>query len=105
MTLSRVRRIQTDRTDRLLTPLRPGQLCKSIYHPDLLIKTKLKLDDADGAVRVSVVKDLHQVAVLAESFTEQRPKSNKNWIHLADTLDREGLLLQVYVKTEFNLIP
>lgn len=57
---------------------------------DLLATTKPKLDGPNGALRASSVDDLHQVVSLAESFTEQRPRSNKNWIHLADTLDREG---------------
>lgn len=58
---------------------------------DLLVATKPKLDDSNAAVRASLVVELHQVVSLAESFTEQRPRSNKNWIHLANTLDREGV--------------
>jgi hypothetical protein len=38
----------------------------------------------------SLVDDLRQIAVLAEKFTELRPKSQKSWIHLAEVLDREG---------------
>jgi hypothetical protein len=56
------------------------------------------LNSADLLLRVKDVKnrgtllveDLHQLAALAESFTEQRPRSNKTWVHLAETLDREG---------------
>lgn len=58
--------------------------------PDLLIRTKAQLDDTTALSRPSLVQDLHQVASLAESFTEQRPKSSKEWFHLADTLDQEG---------------
>jgi hypothetical protein len=57
-----------------------GCLCQ-----DLLLRVK----DVKNA-RSSIIDDLHQVAALAESFTEQRPKSNKGWLDMADALDREG---------------
>ncbi|KIM81848.1 hypothetical protein PILCRDRAFT_8503 [Piloderma croceum F 1598] len=59
---------------------------------DLLVKIKPKLNDAQ-LESGPLVHDLYQVAALAESFTAQRPKSNKNWGHLADALDREGVTL------------
>lgn len=37
-----------------------------------------------------MVQDLNQLATLAESFAEQRPRSNKDWVQLADSLDQEG---------------
>jgi len=40
-----------------------------------------------------LVEELGQMAMLAESFTEQRPRSNKNWQDLADSLDQEGVAL------------
>ncbi|KAJ7585355.1 meiosis protein SPO22/ZIP4 like-domain-containing protein [Mycena floridula] len=60
---------------------------------DLLTKTKARLDDPSSAGRASLIQDLHQVALLGEAFSEQRPRSNKEWIHLADTLDQEGVVL------------
>lgn len=41
-------------------------------------------------MRPSLVKNLHRVASLAESFTEQRPR---NCAELADGLDQEGVNL------------
>jgi hypothetical protein len=35
---------------------------------------------------------LNQVTSLAESFSEQRPRSSMSWSHLADSLDQEGVL-------------
>jgi hypothetical protein len=61
--------------------------------PDLLIKIKPKLHDRK-LESGSLVDDLYQVATLAESFTTQRPRSNKNWGHLTDALDREGSFIQ-----------
>lgn len=61
----------------------------SIHLLDLLIKVKAKLND-DSFASGSLADELYQVAVLAENFTAQRPRSNKNWSQLADTLDREG---------------
>jgi len=60
---------------------------------DLLITIKPKLNDRK-LESVSLVGDLYQIATLAESFTAQRPRSNKNWGHLADALDREGSFVQ-----------
>ncbi|KAK0440725.1 hypothetical protein EV421DRAFT_1814595, partial [Armillaria borealis] len=57
---------------------------------DLLIGAKSQLDDTSPAVRPSLVKNLHRVASLAESFTEQRPR---NCAELADGLDQEGVNL------------
>jgi hypothetical protein len=57
---------------------------------DLLIKTKVVLEKPNAAGRASLVQDLYQIASFAESFAEQRPRSNKEWVHLADTLDQEG---------------
>lgn len=56
---------------------------------DLLIQIKPKLS-GDKANDPTLVTQLHGLANLAESFTEQRPRSNKTWLHLADNLDREG---------------
>ena len=59
------------------------------YPLALLIKIKPKLSDiqSDDA---HVVKDLHHITSLAQSFSEQRLKSNKK-SQLADALDQEGL--------------
>ncbi|PBK89275.1 SPO22-domain-containing protein, partial [Armillaria gallica] len=54
---------------------------------DLLISAKSQLDDTSPAVRPTLVKNLHRVASLAESFTEQRPR---DCAELADGLDQEG---------------
>ena len=62
----------------------------SSTHLDLLAKTKAQLDDSNAANRASLIQNLHQVALLAESFAEQRPRSNTDWIKLADMLDQEG---------------
>ncbi|KAM6497714.1 hypothetical protein JOM56_005662 [Amanita muscaria] len=43
--------------------------------------------------RPSLVQDLNKLAALAESFSEQRPKSTKDWPDLADSLDQEGVNL------------
>lgn len=69
-------------------------LCAKLQErsPDLLIKIKPKLHDKQFESG-SLASDLYQVAALSESFTAQRPRSNKNWGHLADALDREGLLV------------
>ncbi|KAL0950560.1 hypothetical protein HGRIS_007363 [Hohenbuehelia grisea] len=60
---------------------------------DLLSTIKPQLNDPQDAGRAALVKDLHQVASLAQSFTERRPKSNKEWLDLADNLDQEGVYL------------
>ncbi|KAK0245171.1 hypothetical protein EDD85DRAFT_8484 [Armillaria nabsnona] len=55
---------------------------------DLLIGAKSQLDDTSQ--RPTLVKNLHRVASLAESFTEERPR---NCAELADGLDQEGVNL------------
>ncbi|KAJ7474020.1 meiosis protein SPO22/ZIP4 like-domain-containing protein [Mycena latifolia] len=60
---------------------------------DHLITAKPQLDSTDPNVRPSLIEKLRQVAALAEAFTEQRPKSNKGWLQLADELDQEGVNL------------
>ncbi|KAK0232662.1 hypothetical protein IW262DRAFT_1260291, partial [Armillaria fumosa] len=52
---------------------------------DLLTRAKSQLDDPSQ--RASLVQNLHRVASLAESFTEQRPR---DCAELADGLDQEG---------------
>ncbi|KAF9444140.1 SPO22-domain-containing protein [Macrolepiota fuliginosa MF-IS2] len=59
--------------------------------PDLLARTKPHLNDSNIPNRPSLVQNLHQIASLAESFSEQRPRSNNSWNHLADNLDQEGV--------------
>lgn len=59
---------------------------------DQLIKIKPCLDGPDLR-RPSMVQDLNKLAALAESFSEQRPKSTKTWPDLADSLDQEGVNL------------
>ncbi|KAG6819251.1 hypothetical protein H0H93_013770, partial [Arthromyces matolae] len=60
----------------------------------ILLTTKPQLDDPKPPTRPTLTTDLHRVASLAESFLEQRPKSNdKKWVDLADTLDQEGVNL------------
>lgn len=60
------------------------------FYIDLLITTKSQLDHVDVAIRPTLIGNLSQVASLAESFTEQRPRSNKDWPPFADELDQEG---------------
>ncbi|KAJ7449476.1 hypothetical protein B0H11DRAFT_333517 [Mycena galericulata] len=60
---------------------------------DLIIAAKPQLDNPDPSVRPPLIERLRQVASLAESFTEQRPKSNKSWLQLSDELDQEGVNL------------
>ncbi|KNZ75710.1 Testis-expressed sequence 11 protein [Termitomyces sp. J132] len=56
----------------------------------ILLTTKPQIDDPKSSARPSLIKDLFQIAALAESFLEQRSRSNnKSWIHLADSLDQE----------------
>ncbi|KAH0838692.1 hypothetical protein J3R83DRAFT_7020 [Lanmaoa asiatica] len=61
-------------------------------HPlELLIRIKPKLNDIQSDDDdMHVVKDLHLITSLAQSFSEQRLKSSKK-SHLADALDQEGL--------------
>ncbi|KAK2464868.1 hypothetical protein APHAL10511_002944 [Amanita phalloides] len=60
---------------------------------DLLIRIKPCLDDTNLPNRPSLIQDLHQVATLAEAFSEQKPRSNKAWAEFADSLDQEGVSL------------
>ncbi|KAJ7259902.1 meiosis protein SPO22/ZIP4 like-domain-containing protein [Mycena rebaudengoi] len=60
---------------------------------DVLISAKPQLDSADPGIRPSLIEKLHRVASLAESFAEQRPRSNKSWLQLSDDLDQEGVNL------------
>ncbi|ESK93496.1 hypothetical protein Moror_1688 [Moniliophthora roreri MCA 2997] len=60
---------------------------------DLLTTTKAQLDDTNIGIRPSLTQNLHRVATLAETFSEQRSKSGKEWAELADTLDQEGVNL------------
>ncbi|KAF8880917.1 meiosis protein SPO22/ZIP4 like-domain-containing protein [Gymnopilus junonius] len=59
-----------------------------------LSTVKPLLDDPKNSQWPSVAEKLTQIASLAESFTEQRPKSSRStWSHLADSLDQEGVSL------------
>ncbi|TCD65068.1 hypothetical protein EIP91_003270 [Steccherinum ochraceum] len=62
---------------------------------DVLIKVKPKV--TDGNLKKSsartLLDDLDKLAALAESFTQQRPRANKDWLALAEALDREGVHL------------
>ncbi|TDL22344.1 hypothetical protein BD410DRAFT_821261 [Rickenella mellea] len=60
---------------------------------DIIINIKPKLTDTRKAARSSLIEDLNHLAVLAQKFTEQRPRSNRTWIELGDALDREGVHL------------
>ncbi|KAF8525122.1 hypothetical protein BU17DRAFT_42114 [Hysterangium stoloniferum] len=60
--------------------------------PDLIIQIKPKLSGNKGN-NATLITELHRLANLAESFTEQRPRSNNGWLTLADDLDREGVNL------------
>ena len=44
------------------------------------------------------------MAALAEAFSEQRPRSNKAWVELADSLDQEGLSLIPFPTTRITFI-
>jgi hypothetical protein len=44
------------------------------------------------------------VAALAEAFSEQRPRSNKAWVELADSLDQEGLSLFPFATIRITFI-
>ncbi|KAK0506685.1 hypothetical protein EDD18DRAFT_1059774, partial [Armillaria luteobubalina] len=55
---------------------------------DLLTRAKSQLDDPSQ--RTALVQNLHRVASLAESFTDQRPR---DCAELADGLDQEGVNL------------
>lgn len=56
-----------------------------------LAKVKPLLDDPKHPDWPSITQELTHVALQAECFTEQRPKSSRaTWSHLADSLDQEG---------------
>ncbi|KAG9314764.1 meiosis protein SPO22/ZIP4 like-domain-containing protein [Chiua virens] len=59
---------------------------------DLLIKIKPKLNDIQSDDDPHLVKELHHIASLAQTFSEQRLKASKK-SHLADALDQEGVNL------------
>lgn len=59
----------------------------------ILISIKPKVNDSRRRTWSSICTELQQLASLAESITRQRPRSNKEWAHIADTLDREGVEL------------
>ncbi|KAH9920328.1 meiosis protein SPO22/ZIP4 like-domain-containing protein [Fomitopsis serialis] len=61
----------------------------------LLITIKPKLIDPSAKQPgwSTIHAELLHLSSLAESFTKQRPRSNKEWISVADTLDREGVWL------------
>lgn len=56
----------------------------------ITIKPKVAEGDLNGSSARSILEDLQKVATLAESFTHQRRRTNKDWLPLADALDREG---------------
>ncbi|KAF8637477.1 hypothetical protein AX16_010805 [Volvariella volvacea WC 439] len=60
---------------------------------DLLLTTKVQLEDLEQSSQAVLVKNLHKVASLAESYTEQRPKSNQTDASFSDILDQEGVNL------------
>ncbi|KAJ6602365.1 hypothetical protein B0H10DRAFT_1754789, partial [Mycena sp. CBHHK59/15] len=60
---------------------------------DLLISAKPQLDSVDPTIRPPLIEKLYRVTSLAESFSEQRPRSNKSWLQLSDELDQEGVNL------------
>jgi hypothetical protein len=72
------------------TPISPPNGLKLTRHLDFLVKAKSRLDDVRSDVRVALVDDLHQIAFLAESLTEQRSRWKKQLPHAEDLLDREG---------------
>ncbi|KAK0207833.1 hypothetical protein DFS33DRAFT_1408812 [Desarmillaria ectypa] len=65
---------------------------------DLLISAKSQLEDPSATVRPTLVKNLHRVASLAESFTEQRPRAGKDCAEFADGLDQEGAFFPFFRK-------
>lgn len=60
---------------------------------ELLIEIKPKLKDTTSSSvdAGAVAKDLHQIASLAQSFSDQRFKSGNIDGHLTDALDQQGL--------------
>jgi hypothetical protein len=61
------------------------------FFPERLSIVKPLLDDQQHQNWPLVTQELAQITSLVNSFTEQRPKSNRlSWNHLADSLDQEG---------------
>lgn len=56
----------------------------------LLSTIKPKLNDSSRSWTPALA-DLKQIAVLAESFSKQRPKSDESCLHLLNVVDREGM--------------
>lgn len=60
---------------------------------DLLLVIKPRLGEAKRSAWSLLIPDLDKVASRAEAISQQRPKANKDWQDVADTLDREGVYL------------
>lgn len=72
-----------------------AQLTHRVFRPtDKLILIKPRLTDTKRSVSSQLIPDLDIVAALAQSIAQHRPKTNKDWQDVADTLDREGASLQ-----------
>ena len=57
---------------------------------DIVARVKPRLVDLSSKdARLSLLDDLQQIAILGETFTEQRPRGKVSG-DTADTLDREG---------------
>ena len=57
----------------------------------MLIHIKPRLNETKRSAWPSLIPDLNKVAALAEAITQQRPRTSKDWLPVADTLDREGV--------------
>ena len=66
----------------------------AILYPDALISIKPKLAESRLSNPKTISDELYTVASLAESFSQKRPRANKDWSTLADVLDREGVLFR-----------
>ncbi|KAI0344026.1 hypothetical protein BDW22DRAFT_1412644 [Trametopsis cervina] len=60
---------------------------------DILMQIKPKLNETKWSASSSLISDLHKLATLAESMGQHRLRSNRDWLAVADTLDREGVYL------------
>ena len=60
---------------------------------DILVQVKPKLSETRRSAWPSLVPELNKIAALAESIMQQRPRSSKEWLLVADILDREGACL------------
>ncbi|GBE78570.1 hypothetical protein BKA93DRAFT_799652 [Sparassis latifolia] len=69
------------------------ELYESINGVLARIKPKLIESAQTSCYSPSLCEDLHQIAALAQALTNQRSRANKDWISLADVLDREGVYL------------